>query len=413
MILFDEAIARIASAFPRRVAATERVDLADASGRVLAESITMDADMPPFRRSTMDGFAIRISDRRVGATLDVDGRITAGENVNAALTPGHAIRVMTGAPVPAEAEDVIPFEWTNASSTAGRVGEHVRIERLPRDGANIVERGSFYKAGAEILTPGTSLRAAHMGMLASVGRSQIDVYVRPRVSILPTGNELIPIDQPPVPGKIRNSNAYALRAQVTREGAIASASDPVGDDREALIRAIRAGLDSELLLLSGGVSKGDLDLVPSALEAAGVRCLFHGWALQPGGPMWCGVTDTTLVLGLPGNPAATFVGFELLGVPALRAWMGAPFCARKTLSCRHQLEDIGMSARRRIRPVRLMARAARGLEAVPLRWHGSGDPLAFGDADALAVLPANTPLGDRVDVIVLGPMSVDSMEQAS
>ena len=402
MISYEEAIPRIAGALPPPIAAMETVALDDALGRVLAESIDMDADMPPFRRATMDGFAIRSEDRIVGATLDVVERVTAGEPVGRSIGVGRAMRVMTGAPVPEDADDVLPIEWTDASSTRGQVGGVVRIERLPRDGANIVERGSFYRAGTRVVERGTRLGAAHMGVLATVGRASVQVVARPRVSILPTGNELVPVDRPLTPGKIRNSNAHALDAQVRREGGRAVRHAPVGDDYDRLGEAIQLGLRSDLFLLSGGVSKGDLDLVPGALERAGVRCLFHGWSLQPGGPLWCGVTPDTLVLGLPGNPAATFVGFELLAVPALRHFLGRGFAPRATIRCAHRLGDIDATRRTRVRPVRLAAHEARGLEALPLAWHGSGDPMALASADGMAVLPQNSPLGDAVDVIVLG-----------
>jgi molybdopterin molybdotransferase len=207
------------------------------------------------------------------------------------------------------------------------------------------------------------------------------------VAVLGTGSELVDVGDAPGPGAIRNSNNAVLVGQCRRAGAEPVDLGFVRDEEDRLRARIRAGLDHDLLLVSGGVSRGDKDLVPGALEAEGVRPVFHRWAVQPGGPLWFGVRGDTLVFGLPGNPAAVFVGFEVLVVPALRTRVGLPVAPRSSLRARLEGPWPGRAARRRFRPVRLAAGEDGTLRAVPAGWRGSGDPFGLSRGDALAVIP--------------------------
>ena len=392
-------LVRKAAGAPRRL--TETVMLGASLGRVLAEDVAMDHDVPPFRRATMDGFALRAADLAEGARLPVVGRSTAGDAEPPDLAAGQAVRIMTGAPLPPTADFVVPFEWTAADD------EHVRIQEVGA-GPNLVEQGAHVSAGEVVLAAGTRLGAGALGALATAGRAEVRVARAPTVSVLGTGSELVPVATPPGPGQIRNSNTAALLGQARAAGATGIDLGIAKDDPGGLEAAIRRGLDADVLLLSGGVSKGDLDLVPRTLEAAGVTCVFHRGAGQPGGPLWFGTRGDTLVFGLPGNPAATFVGFELLVRPALDTRLGLPLVARRTLRARYPEPGGRSFSRRRFRPVTLHAGDGALLEARLLPWRGSGDPFGFATAEGLAVFPEGQPIPEVVEVVLLAASGVAS-----
>ncbi len=383
MLTVEAALEKVRDACGEPRLRTERVPITDAGGRVLAADVSMDHDVPPFRRATMDGFAVRAAERAVGATFAVRGAVMAGEVSELGVGAGEALRIMTGAPVPEGADAVIPFEWMDDD------GDTATLARLPSDKDNIVQPGEHARTGDVLVQAGTALGPGDLGALASAGCADVPVAARPRVAILGTGSELVPVDAAPGPGRIRNSNGAALCGQVERAGAEALDLGFVVDDETRLRDAVRRGLDADVFLLSGGVSKGDLDLVPGALEAEGVRPIFHRWAVQPGGPLWFGATDTCLVFGLPGNPAATFVGFEILVQPALRTRVGLALEARAAFDADYDGPWGKTSPKRRYRPVRLGSDAGR-LTATAVPWRGSGDPFALAAADALVAIPAGT-----------------------
>ena len=401
MLTVEEALAKVAEAVGSRRCRTEQVDLDDALGRVLAADVRMDHDMPPFPQAAMDGFAVAGAPA-VGATLEVVATVPAGTWPEVSPTPGQAVRIMTGAPVPPGATRVIPFEWTRA------VGDRVTLERLPSDASHIVAQGAHVRAGDVVLPEGRRLHAGALGALATAGQLRVQVAIRPRVAVLGTGTELAHVASTPEPGQVRNSNTALLRAQARRTGADAVDLGLAVDDEEELRWAIRKGLGTEVLVLSGGVSRGDLDLVPAALEAEGVRQVFHRWRVQPGGPLWFGRHERsgTLVFGLPGNPAASFVGFEILVVPAILGLLGLPVAARRTFRARY-VGPVGPGGdRRRYRPVRLESADDGGLVAKALPWTGSGDPFLSARAEALAVLPdaASAQAGPSGPVVEVLPL---------
>jgi len=377
----QEALAAVEQAAGEVSLREESVPLAEALGRILARDVVMDHDVPPFRRAAMDGFALHAGERAPGARFQVQGAVMAGQVPQGAVAPGAAVRVMTGAPVPEGAGAVVPLEWTRQE------GARMIIERLPKHSTNIVPRGDHVQAGAVVLAAGTAISPGCLGALASAGCARVPLAARPRVALIGTGSELVPVDCQPHPGAIRNSNSATLLGQCRRVGAEPLDLGIAPDDAGRLEALVAQGLEADLLLLSGGVSAGDLDLVPAALQAAGVECIFHRWAVQPGGPLWFGRRGKTLVFGLPGNPAATFVGFEVLVVPALRTRVGLKLRPRRTLRALYDGPWGPASSRRRFRPVTLETNEEARLWAHAQPWRGSGDPFGLAGGEALAVIP--------------------------
>ncbi len=376
----EQALELVERAAARGPAPVEPVALCDAQGRVLAADVRMDHDVPPFRRAAMDGYAVADA-APAGARFRVVGRVAAGEAPAARLRPGEAVRVMTGAPVPEGAGRVLPFEHTEAH------GAEVVVRRAAGPETHVVEPGAHVRAGTRVLAAGTRLSPGAVGVLATAGVSTVPVAARPRVAVLATGSELVEVDALPGPAQIRNSNNPTLRAQAQSAGALVLDLGVARDEPGALTAALARGLSADVLLVSGGVSAGDLDLVPGALGRLQVEAVFHGWAVQPGGPLWFGTRGGTAVFALPGNPAASFVGFEILVRPLLGQRQGLPFDAPHPWRARWHGVDPGPHARRRFRPVRLEPAPGGSLRALPVPWKGSGDPFALGAAEALAELP--------------------------
>ncbi|MEE2685136.1 MAG: gephyrin-like molybdotransferase Glp, partial [Planctomycetota bacterium] len=323
MISVEEALELILEKVPTRP--TELVPLEALTGRVLAEEITSDLDSPPHDKSMVDGYAVQRNDlAKLPVTLGVQEEVTAGEVPRSSLQPGHATRIMTGAPVPCGADAVVMVEQTSTSTdTAGLEWVTIAEVQLP-DSGNIMPQGTSLRAGEVVLKPGRTIRPLEIGLLAEVGRHQVQVSEIPSVAVLSTGNELVNVDQSPQPGQIRNSNGPMLGSLASRAGAHV-VSLGIGRDRmDDLRQAISRGLQEDVLVLSGGVSAGVVDLVPQVLQELGVEQVFHQVALKPGKPLWFGVAATgqTLVFGLPGNPVSSMVCFELFVRPALQALSG-------------------------------------------------------------------------------------------
>lgn len=381
--------------------------LGDGLGLTLAEEIVSGQDSPPFDKALMDGYAVRSEDVASGtATLDVIEEITAGRTPTKALTPGTATRIMTGAPIPDGADVVVRVEHSEFDESTNQV----RLETTDQSpGTSILRRGAAMKSGETILPAGRILGPQEIGVLAELGYARVSVHRRPKVAVLATGDELVPIDETPGPGQIRNSNETMLCAQLRRAGA-----DPVPlgiarDNREDLAAKIKEGLKADILLLSGGVSAGKLDLVPSELEAAGVREVFHKVRVKPGKPIWFGVLDEDkddveagqgrrLVFGLPGNPVSSMVCFELFARTAIRRLMNAshPEPHQKTGQLTTHFQHTG--DRPTYHPAKIHWTIA-GPRIIPLPWQGSADLRATADANALAVFPAGDKDYQQGDII--------------
>ena len=423
MLSVTEALAAILRhATPLEV---EHVSLFAALDRILAAEIASGIDSPPFDKALMDGFAVQSTDTAGGsATLTVIETVMAGEVPARAVESGQAIRIMTGAPLPAGADAVVPIEKTMAAPQSGQV--HLGVALRP--GANVLHRGESMRAGERIFAAGQCLRPQDLGVLAELGVASVPVRRRPRVAILATGDELVPPESAPGPGQIRNSNESLLSGLVTASGGDAVPLGIARDAQEELRAQIDEALACDMLLLSGGVSAGDLDLVPGALKAAGVRQVFHKVNLKPGKPVWFGVKrlgiedqmsgeklpssltpdprpltpGPCLVLGLPGNPVSALVCFELFAKTAIGRLLGSEPAGPQSLTATFA----GSFENRGDRPVYHPAQIGfddEGRTIVSLvRWAGSGDLRATVRANGVAVFGAGRSYatGDRLQAVL-------------
>jgi molybdopterin molybdotransferase len=400
---------RLASAVARRPGRgtpnVEQVPLLEAVHRILATPICADRDLPPFHRSTRDGYAVQAAALIPGAWLPIAGILRAGEPAPAQpLSPGSALEIMTGAPVPAGADAVVMLEHVEVADNRIRLSEG----RILRPGSHIVPSGSEARRGDPLVTAGTRLAASHIAALAAVGADHVAVFTKPRVGILATGDELVEIPATPEPHQIRNSNSASLTAQVALAGGepirLGIARDNL-DDLRALLDIAQQSCD--LLLLSGGVSAGKYDLVEQALAERGATFHFTGVRIQPGKPTVFGelparISGSTPLpfFGLPGNPVSTMVTFLLFAAPVLRALAGetnpAPRFAQAQLTAAEPPADIT-----RFLPAHLDANWDRAtVRRIP--WQGSGDLAATAQSNCFVVLPPDTAVevGSTVQVLL-------------
>ncbi len=364
------------------------VPLEEAPGHVLAADVASDVDHPPFDKAMMDGYAVRSGD---AGPLEVLEAIAAGRRPSRELRPGACSKIMTGAPMPAGADAVQQVEKTRLRD--GRV----ELLEPVRPGQNVAPRGQEVRAGDPVLRRGRRIGPAEAGVLAAVGRSRVDVYARPRVAILATGDELVLPDRVPGPGQIRNSNSTSIAAQVRALGLECDDLGLAGDDRGLLRERIREGLSRDLLLVSGGVSAGDWDLVIPALRDAGVEIRMHQALIKPGRP-FC---FAPRVFGLPGNPVSAFVIFEVFVRPYLGRMMGADL-ARPRVRARLQTAVTRKIERVHYLPARVRYEEGEyRAELVP--WTGSADLFALARADGFVVVPIQTAYekGATVDCMLM------------
>jgi molybdopterin molybdotransferase len=386
MLTVEEALAQIlADVDPL---AGQFTPLEESLGRVLAVDLSSDIDSPPHDKSMVDGYAVKIADvNQQPVSLPVNEEITAGQVPTRELTAGTSSRVMTGAPVPTGAEAVVMVEETELEETES--GPLVRIPgQQISPGANILLQGTSIRRGDQVLTAGTRIRPLEIGLLAEIGQASVCCIPVPRVAVLSTGNELVPASEVPAAGQIRNSNGPMLSAQARRcQAEVVS----LGIDQAELEELIQAGLDADILVLSGGVSAGVLDLVPAALAAQGVNEVFHKVELKPGKPLWYGRADhdgrRSHVFGLPGNPVSSLVCFELFVRPLMDRLAGR---ASIGMRCR-QAQLQGHFRQRGNRPTFHPAcyeGGKQGGTVKPVRWQGSADQRALTTANCLAYFSA-------------------------
>ena len=360
----------------------ESVPLLAAPGRVLYADALAALELPEFDNSAMDGYAVRHADLRPDGALPLQGESRAGAGLPEALRPGHAVRIFTGAPLPADADTVVIQE------NVERRAAQILVRELPRAGANIRRRGSDVRRGERILNAGALIGPPEIGLLAAQGCSTLQVFAQPRVAILATGDELRAIDAPPAPGTIINSNAYALAAAVEQAGARASVLPIARDRLSDISERIAEGLQADLLLSVGGVSVGDYDLVSQALREAGVAIEFHKVAIKPGKPLLFGRHGRVPVVGLPGNPVSALVTFTVFVRPGLARLQGrsAPFDETLEVELAHAYEH----SPGRTEFVR--ARLTREGPVWRAQLHpkqGSGSLQSLVQQDALVILPAD------------------------
>jgi molybdopterin molybdotransferase len=417
LLPIDEAV-RIVLAEARDVAEnhpreTRRASLWEAAGLVLAEDIPADRDEPAFDRAMMDGFAVAAREiPPEGATLPVVATLAAGSPLPLSdafeLRGGEAAAIMTGAAMPRGADAVVILERCVTS------GDRVFVPGPVVAGANVVPRGAHVRAGQVVAERGRVVESLTAGVLATVGAAGFLVYRRPRVTVLATGDELVPVEETPRFAQIRDSNRRALMGLAEEERCRVVDGGLVPDTKVALREAVAEGLASDVLLLSGGVSKGAFDLVHEALVDAGVDVLFHKVAMKPGKPLLFGRRGRTLVFGLPGNPVSAWVTAALCVAPALRVLGHRPVARNWHLELPLLAPLPATGDRTTFHAARLGPRPDGARDAVdfgvePLDWRGSSDHLTYARGHALiraeAGAPARAP-GERVTVILPRPSPV-------
>ena len=368
-----------------------------------------DRDIPPFPRSTRDGYAVRSVDlAKLPATLDVIAEVRAGEKPEAipsSLGPGQTSSIMTGAPVPSGADAIVMVEYTS------RLGNRAEITRAVTPGDNIVPRGAEAAHGSALLSPGVRLNEVAVALAASVGRSRLEVYRRPRVAVLTTGDEIVEVKAAPGPTQIRNSNSYSLAVQIRRAGGQPVLLPIAPDEPQALQRLIEKGLESNLLLMTGGVSMGRYDLVEEVLLKMGAEFFFTGAKIQPGRPVVfgrCGAgapardSPATYFFGLPGNPISTMVTFELFARPILAALAGQSPAKLTFLHARLKREIRIKTGLKRFLPA-ILSGEFENSEVELVAWLGSGDIAATARANCYAVIPPDRdriPAGESISVML-------------
>ncbi len=388
----------------------ERVPLLQALGRVTAAPIAADISVPPFANSAMDGYAVLGADVQSATpdapvTLRIVAEVPAGGMTDLPVTPGTAIRIMTGAPMPPQADTVVPFEETDeGQADALHAAGLVRIFKRVPTGASVRAAGEDVQAGAVVVPTGTLVRAAEIGVLATVGAAQVAVYRRPKVAILATGDELVDVGERPGPGQIRNANGYSNAAQVLAAGGEPLQLPIARDTERELMARLDEGLQwgAELFLTSGGVSVGDYDVVKKVLMQRG-QMEFWRVKMKPGKPVAFGVIDGVPLLGLPGNPVSAMVGFELFGRPALLKMQGREGWSRPTLEATFTGTLSDRADRRQYVRVRVQQRDGIWLAHLTGE-QGSGVLTSMMYADGLMIVPEGMTLvepGTRLPVMML------------
>ena len=397
LLSYEEA-ASLVAAHAQKIAqhqpCTERADLGQSLGRILAAPIQADDDQPPFARSTRDGYACRAAEVSAHLALPLAGTTHAGEVPANPLPEGQAWEIMTGAPVPAGADCVVMLEHVEKSEGSIRL----MPSRIIEPGDNVVAKGAQARRGDEQLAAGTELASAQIALAASCGYAHLDVYVRPRVAILTTGDELVPVDATPGPGKIRNSNAPMLAALVRDAGAEPIVLDTAVDTPEALDAALLQAREADMLLISGGVSAGKYDLVEPALARLGAVFHFTGVRIQPGKPLvfgqipQSGESSTAQVFfGLPGNPISSAATFHLFAAPILAALAG-----NHEIRPRFVLANLSRDTDRKTKPgltrfLPALCAFSPSVNELPqvalVPWQGSGDLTAFARSNCFLVIP--------------------------
>lgn len=381
---------------------TEKVPLIEALGRISAKNQTSDIDISPFDHSAMDGFAVVASDL-ANATpeapieLPVIDEIPAGAYYDKVLQPGTCVRIMTGAPIPGGANAVVKYEIVTNLENDGRAPGRVAFSAPTSAGDNIRQKGEEIAAGEVAIKAGEPLSPAGAGLLASCGLSQVEVYKRPRVAVIPIGSELVEPDTLPLPGQIRDGNSYAIGASVVRAGGIPHLHSIVPDDKDMLAAAVLEAVEeSDFVVTSGGASNGDFDYIQQVVKEQGE--LFMDFVnMRPDKAQTFGLVKNTPVFGLSGNPAAAYCGFEMLVRPALRKMQGYATLDRPRVWARLS-RDMKKKDSRRIYLRSTLERLDDGsLQVRPAKSQSSGLFSPFQSGNCLAILPEGVPASKKVE----------------
>ena len=378
---------------------TEEVNIHEAYNRVLAEDITADRDYPPFNRATMDGYTFNSSDWNENniRQFSLIEELHAGAVPIRKIGKGDCLKIMTGAPVPPEADAVIQVELANRDGDQVSFEENGTIAKW----RNIALQGEDKKAGEVLAQKGQICNAAIISILAVTGKMQVKVSKLPNISIISTGTEVLPADGPILPHQIRDSNSYALQSQLKKYNIDLQHRLLIPDDKPQLMEAVAKGLESDILILSGGVSMGDADFVPEILRANGVKNIFHKIQIKPGKPLWFGKKENgAVVFGLPGNPMSCQVGFKVFIEPFLRTSMGLPNQKKLylPLTDSHQKR----SKFTEYFPCKIVNKNGKTFLKINM-YNTSGDIAAMIGSDGLAVHPAQTKEVKENDIVEFLP----------
>ncbi len=357
----------------------KKVKITEALGKILAEDIFADRDFPPFHRATMDGIAINFTFyQNSKRNFKIESIMAAGEPKKKLLDSSNAIEIMTGAAIPEGADTVIPYE-----NFLLKGGEAILSNNKVEVGQNIHRQGSDARQNEKLLSSGTIISSADVAILASVGKSEVLVFELPKAAIISTGNELVDIDQNPLAHQIRKSNSYALQAAYLQMGG-ESTLFHLPDDETIIANELSKILtDSDLILLSGGVSKGKYDFIPQTLEVLGIKKLFHQVSQKPGKPMWFGRSETKFVFALPGNPVSTFMCFHKYVKPWVLASMGVENKIDMAILANDYSFEATLTY---FLQVKLKNEAGKWM-AYPVTGGGSGDFVNLKDVDGFLELP--------------------------
>jgi molybdopterin molybdotransferase len=372
---------------------TEVVPLSDANGRVLARTIVSTIDVPPFARAAMDGYAVRAEDT-AGATRDTPAvlrcveRIFTGHVPTQVVGSGECSEIATGAPMPAGADAVVMVEETDGGPNP------VRIFAEARQGQQIGQRGADILNGQVVLEPGTLLNASRIGSLAALGLAEVQVYAKPRVALLSTGDEIVDPGQPLAPGQIYDINRFTLAAVVSDHGGVPVPYRTVGDTLDALTRAVHDGLEQDLLVFSGGSSVGERDLILDVIQAHG-EMLFHGISVKPGKPTAFGRIQDKLVFGMPGYPTSCLSNAYILLAPALRRIARLPPATTRSITLPLAQRITSVKTRHQFYTVKI----SNGT-AIPA-FKASGDITSMSQADGYVEVPAGTGAVEQGTVVTV------------
>ena len=418
MISVEDALERIL-AHVGRLEPEDR-PLLDTLGQLLAEDVAAGFDIPPLDNTAMDGYAVRAADTEGAGEaspvrLRVTGDLAAGYLFEGEVTPGTAVRIMTGAPIPRGADAIVPFEETDEGSTGSAGAPRSQVEgderwvqvlKAAELAANIRRAGEDVRRDAPVMPQGTLLGPAQIGVLASLGRETVRVYRRPVVAILSTGDELLDLGQPIAPGKIYDSNAYSVAAMVHEAGGVPKRLGIASDTVEALTAKLREGLDADLLITSAGVSRGDFDVVKDVLAKEG-EIDFWTVRMKPGKPLAFGAFPSgdrrVPHIGLPGNPVSSMITFELFGRPAVYKMLGRSDWERPRVRALAEERIVNTDGRRVYARAIVSERDGRYYASLT-GPQGSGILTSMALANALAVVPEHVPAiepGDEVECLLL------------
>ncbi|MEK7449970.1 MAG: gephyrin-like molybdotransferase Glp [Planctomycetota bacterium] len=373
------------------------VSLLESLDSTLAEDVFSDLDLPPFDKSAMDGYALRAADiKNAPVELEIIEVVSAGQVPVKAVKPGKTIKIMTGAPIPQGADTVVRIEDTEAVKN-----NTVRVLATIKKGANIAYQAEELKEGAKVLSKDTFLRSQEIGVLASVGKQRLKIYQKPTVAIISTGDELVEINVKPQPAQIRNSNSYTTAGQIAKMGLNYELLGIARDNLSDLTEKISRGLQFDILVLTGGVSVGEFDLVEQVLKKLGVKLFFDQVAIKPGKPFVFGKKEDHLVFALPGNPVSSFVITEVFIRPAVSMISGNPSLVKPKIFAKITEPFQKITNRQQYVPAVFEQQT---FSITPVHWHGSADLVSVTHANALLIIPPNiTPLkqDDQAEVMLL------------